>query len=99
MNASIPCDPLAVQPICVRVNGAAVPQASTPNGRDGWTYDAGNNGVSFGVNVVPGSTPVKTLGLSDFQIDSRMFALAVMEAYRNEVDGIDVARCKVRAVP
>lgn len=55
--------------------------------------------IHFGVNIVSQGTPVKTLGLDDFKIDPRGFALAAMEAYRIEMDGVEVARCKARAVP
>jgi hypothetical protein len=52
MNASIPCDPLDVQPMCVRVNGAAMPP-DMAGGRNGWSYDPGDNAIVFGFNVVP----------------------------------------------
>jgi hypothetical protein len=55
--------------------------------------------IHFGINVISQGTPVKTLGLADFQIEPRSFALAVMDAYRSECDSIDDARCKARAVP
>jgi len=55
--------------------------------------------IHFGVNVISQGTPVRSLGLADFQIEPRGFALAVMDAYRNECDSIDEARSKVRGVP
>jgi hypothetical protein len=55
--------------------------------------------IHFGINVISQGTPVKTLGLADFQIEPRSFALAVMDAYRAECESIDEARCKARAVP
>lgn len=55
--------------------------------------------IHFGVNIVSQGTPVRTKGLKDFQIDPRGFALAAMESYRDEVAGIERARCKARAVP
>lgn len=55
--------------------------------------------IHFGINVTSHETPVKTKGLADFQIEPRGFALETMNAYRLEVDGIDEARCKARAVP
>ncbi len=55
--------------------------------------------IHFGINVVSQGTPVKTLGLADFQIEPRAFALAVLEAYREECESIEEARWKARAVP
>jgi hypothetical protein len=55
--------------------------------------------IHFAINVLSAGTPVKTLGLADFGIDPKAFALEVLEAYRLEQDGIDEARCKARAVP
>ncbi len=55
--------------------------------------------IHFGINVVSQGAPVKALGLADFQVEARAFALAVMDAYRAECDSIDEARWKVRAVP
>lgn len=55
--------------------------------------------IHFGINVVSQGTPVRSLGLADFQVEPRGFALAVMEAYREECDSIEEARCKARPVP
>ncbi|GIW73010.1 MAG: hypothetical protein KatS3mg102_2552 [Planctomycetota bacterium] len=55
--------------------------------------------VHFGINIDAQGAPVPALGLGDFRIDPRTFALAVMEAYRQEWLGIEDARTKVRAVP
>jgi hypothetical protein len=55
--------------------------------------------IHFGVNIVSDGTPVKTMGLKDFKIDARAFALAVMDSYRQEIESMHVARCKARAVP
>ena len=55
--------------------------------------------IHFGINVISQGTPVKTLGLDDFSIEPRAFALAVLDAYRSECDSIDEARCKARGVP
>lgn len=54
--------------------------------------------IHFAINVRSDGTPVKTLGLADFSIDARPFGAAVLERYAREQDGIDEARCKVRAV-
>jgi len=50
MSASMACDALPPQPMCVRVNGAAVPYAQD---RNGWAYLSGNNAIDFGDNVRP----------------------------------------------
>lgn len=55
--------------------------------------------VHFGINVISNGTPVKTRGLQDLKIDPRGLALAVMEAYRLEMEAIEEARAKVRGVP
>lgn len=55
--------------------------------------------IHFGINVTGKGAPVKALGLAEFSIEPRTFALAVLDAYRLEIEGVDDARCKVRAVP
>jgi hypothetical protein len=55
--------------------------------------------VHFGINIDSHGTPVTTLGLGDFNVEPRAFALAVMEGYRTECLSIEDARTKVRAVP
>ena len=55
--------------------------------------------IHFGINVISEGTPVKTLGLADFQIEARGFALAVMDAFREGCASIEEARCKARGVP
>ncbi len=55
--------------------------------------------VHFGINIDSQGTPVKTLGLADFNVEPRAFALAVMETYRHECLSIADARAKVRGVP
>jgi len=47
---SRPADPST---ITVTVAGVTVPQASSPEGPDGWTYDPATNTIYFGDNVVP----------------------------------------------
>jgi len=55
--------------------------------------------IHFGVNIASKGTPVKTLGLADFQIEPRGFALETMSTFRQEMAGVEKARCKSRAVP
>lgn len=55
--------------------------------------------IHFGVNIVSKGAPVKAMGLQDLQVEPRGFALDVMETYRREVEGIENARAKARAVP
>jgi hypothetical protein len=47
---SRPADPST---ITVTVEGATVPQASSPEGANGWTYDPATNTIYFGDDVVP----------------------------------------------
>ncbi len=54
--------------------------------------------VHAGVNVSQAGTPVATAGLIDLAIDEREFAAAVVGAFAAEIDGIDEARFKTRAV-
>ncbi len=54
--------------------------------------------VHFGINISSAHTPVKTRGLSDYNIEPRAFALRVMEQYVQEHNNIGTARSKVRWV-
>lgn len=54
--------------------------------------------IHVGVNIESNGTPVKTKGLNDYKIDPNKFAEAVLKRYNDEVEGIKVARSKVRWV-
>jgi len=54
--------------------------------------------IHLGVNVDPAGAPVKTADLSLFNLSPRETALAVMERYAAEIDGIHAAAAKVRPV-
>jgi hypothetical protein len=55
--------------------------------------------IHFGVNVSSRNTPVKTRGLSDYGVEPRALALALMERYAQECADVLMDRAKVRAVP
>lgn len=54
--------------------------------------------IHAGVNISSNNTPVSTVGLEDMSIEPAVFAQKVIEAYQKEIDGIYMARCKVRGV-
>ncbi|HPQ80723.1 MAG TPA: DUF366 family protein [bacterium] len=54
--------------------------------------------IHFGINIDSEGTPVPTLGLRDIGMDHREIARRISEAYAEEIDSMDAARCKVRAV-
>lgn len=54
--------------------------------------------IHVGINVSSENTPVPTIGLSDIEINPKKFAFAVMESYQDELDDIEKATAKVRAV-
>ncbi|MDH3976237.1 MAG: DUF366 family protein [Deltaproteobacteria bacterium] len=54
--------------------------------------------IHAGVNIVSDFAPVKVKGLKDYGIDAPPFAHSVMEKFKKEMEGIRIARCKVRGV-
>ncbi|MDD3927927.1 MAG: DUF366 family protein, partial [bacterium] len=54
--------------------------------------------IHFGINVSSANTPVATKGLHDFDIDAYLFAEELLDRYVAEMDGIKLARAKVRGV-
>lgn len=54
--------------------------------------------MHVGVNIESRNTPVKTKGLKDYGVEPKMFAEEVLQEYKKEVEGMSVARCKVRGV-
>ncbi|OEF98516.1 DUF366 family protein [Desulfuribacillus alkaliarsenatis] len=54
--------------------------------------------IHFGINVSSEGTPVPTCGLRDLQIEPEQFAKRVLDEYTSEIEGIYLARCKVRGV-
>lgn len=54
--------------------------------------------IHFGINVSSRNTPVKTKGLKDYGIDVDNYVLEVMKDYKEEIDSIKMAKCKVRGV-
>lgn len=54
--------------------------------------------IHAGVNIVSDFAPVKVKGLKDFGIEVSPFANAVLEKFKKEMEGVKIARCKVRGV-
>ena len=54
--------------------------------------------IHFGINISSKNTPVKTRGLSDYGIDPQGFAKSMMETFKHEVETVETARSKVKAV-
>lgn len=54
--------------------------------------------IHTGINISSKNTPVPTKGLNDYGIEPTSFASRVLEGFVKEMEGIDVARCKVRGV-
>ncbi len=54
--------------------------------------------IHFGINVSSKNTPVKTKGLADYGIEPAGFARSLLETFKHEVEGLKVARSKVKAV-
>ncbi len=55
--------------------------------------------IHTGLNVVTEGTPVKTAGLSELGVAPEGLAEKILSRYREEMEGIARARCKVRGVP
>ncbi len=55
--------------------------------------------IHAGLNVVTEGTPVKTAGLVELGVEPEGLAREILVRYREEIDGIARARCKVRGVP
>lgn len=55
--------------------------------------------IHAAINIISEGTPVPTLGLADFGLNPQAFARSVLNRYRDEMTGVAIARCKVRAVP
>jgi len=55
--------------------------------------------IHTGLNISSKDTPIKTVSLPELGIlDLKGFAVKVMNAYASEIEGIRMARCKVRGV-
>ncbi len=54
--------------------------------------------LHVGVNIRSDGTPVKTKGLKDYGIEPKTFAEEVLKSYKEEIEGIKIARAKVRWV-
>ena len=54
--------------------------------------------IHFAVNIETKRTPVKTAGLNDYKVSPKQFALKIMQAYAEEMQGVKQARCKVKWV-
>lgn len=54
--------------------------------------------IHIGLNVSSKNTPLPTIGLEELEIDTKKFSIAVMDAYREELEDIELAMAKVRAV-
>jgi len=55
--------------------------------------------IHFGINIKSDKTPVPTKGLADYDIDPKQFADILMRRYIEELNSMNIARCKVRSVP
>ncbi len=51
-----------------------------------------------GINISSRNTPVQTKGLDNYGIDPTDFGKRLLERYREECEGVAMARCKVRGV-
>lgn len=54
--------------------------------------------IHVGVNISSKNTPVKTKGLSDYGINAKTFAEEVLKRYTAEIEGMKIARVKVKWV-
>ncbi len=54
--------------------------------------------IHAAVNIISDGTPVKTKGLNDYGIEAKPFAEAILNRFKKELEGIRIARCKVRGV-
>ena len=54
--------------------------------------------IHAGINISSRNTPVKTKGLEDYDIPPAAFAKEVLETFKEELESIWLARCKVRSV-
>lgn len=54
--------------------------------------------IHAGINVTEAGAPVVASGLNDLGIEERTFALAVLVAFAAEIDSLEEARVKTRAV-
>lgn len=62
------------------------------------TVSAVSSLIHLGINIISKDTPLPTLGLEDLKIPPREFGLELMGRYRDEIESIHTARCKVRSV-
>lgn len=54
--------------------------------------------IHLGINIVAKGAPVKAKGLSEYRIDPKELAEAVMSQYVLEMENVAQARCKVKGV-
>lgn len=55
--------------------------------------------IHFAINIQSEGTPLPTKGLSDYGIEPGALAISIMDLYKEEIDGMERARRKVRSVP
>lgn len=55
--------------------------------------------IHVGLNISSENTPVPTVGLEELDVEPKEFAEAVMDSYREELEDINKALAKVKAVP
>lgn len=55
--------------------------------------------IHIGINICHEGTPVPTMGLKDFQIDTVFFGEKIMDLWSREYVSIAHATCKVKGVP
>lgn len=54
--------------------------------------------IHTGVNIDPAGSPVAAVGLLDLGIDQEAAGQAILDAFKDEIDGMRAARLKVRPV-
>lgn len=54
--------------------------------------------IHTGINISTQNTPVPTKGLEEFNINPQAFATSVMNRFKEEMEGVRWARCKVKSV-
>lgn len=55
--------------------------------------------IHLGINIDPEGAPVPAVGLKEIGIKPKSFGEEVMRRYKEEIEGIHFAMCKVKGVP
>jgi len=55
--------------------------------------------IHAGINIETKDTPVPTFGLEQANVDPKVLSGEVLFRFKEEMEGIGLARCKVRGVP